>query len=165
MNNSACRVLGLDRDIKYVTRFFLFMLIIALTSGALMAQNAESPCSKLTLKGPTGIANPGDSVKFYLEAKDPNDLERVSFEWKVAGHDLQGQGTPRIQVPTTREDSLSTIMVTVRIVGRAIGCSAFLSESASVNWAGPAPDHFWQDISVFKRDDLKGQLDVFFLRS
>lgn len=143
-------------------KFALVIGICLFGCASATAQTHESPCPKFSLKGPQGITSPGDAIIFYIEAKDPKDLDGVLFEWKVTGRDLNGQGTPRIQVPTTTKDSLSTITATVKIMSRATGCSAFLSESASVNWAGPGPDHYWWDVSVSKRGDLKAQLDLFF---
>ncbi len=140
----------------------LFISIFVLAPVALLAQTVESPCAKLTLKGPTGISNPGDSVEFYVEAKDPKDLDGVTFDWKIVGRSFKGQGTPRIQVSTTREDGNSSITAFVKIVDKASGCSFLLSESAGVDSAGPGPDHFWFDLGSLKTSDLKNQLDVFF---
>lgn len=125
-----------------------------------MAQTAESLCSKLTLKAPLRLVNAGDSVEFYVEVKDPNDLEKISFDWKVSGRSFNGQGTSRIQVSTIREDGNSNITASLTVKNSVDECSAFLSESAGI---APTPIVcIWEDIGHLKPKDLRGQLDLHF---
>ncbi len=61
-------------------RLLLYISIFIMTSTAVIAQTGESPCSKLTLKGPVGIAYPGDEIEFSVESKDLKALENTAFE-------------------------------------------------------------------------------------
>jgi len=126
-----------------------------------MAQNVGAPCARLILKGPPGIANPGDSVEFYLEANDPNVFEEVSFEWRVDGGRFNGQGSRRIQVSTTKKDGGSTIKAFVKITGKTNRCSAYLSELGGV--AAQLPNESLDEYGVLKPNDLRGRLDSIFI--
>ncbi len=138
----------------------MFISIFVLAPVALLAQNVSSTCAKLTLNGPPGIANPGDSIEFYVEAEDPGDLEKVSFEWRVDGRSFNGQGSSRIQIPTTKKDGNSNITAFVKINGKTNRCSAYLSESGGV--AALLPNESLEEFVALKPNDLRGRLDSIF---
>src|SRR5690348_4468749 len=81
----------LDRNLKAVLTFTALMILTADVSG----QDAPKlACPTLSIVGPPGILNPGNTGQFKLTV---SDVGRYSYRWELEGADLEGgQGTPEI---------------------------------------------------------------------
>lgn len=93
-------------------------------------------CPAVSITGPAGITQPGDTLTFSanIQVEDWNTLK---FQWTVsAGVITRGQGTPHIQVETTREMNNTSVTATVEVEGLPAGCSGSVSETAAVAGCG-----------------------------
>jgi hypothetical protein len=128
-----------------------------------MAQNSAAACSKLSLKGPAGITQPGDSVAFNVASTGSKHPANLSFEWKVEGYTFfEGQGTSQISVPATRDVGNVSVTAFVKINDQKSGCSIFLSESAGIGPTMPGPDHYWFVFGSQRDRYVRSHMDLFF---
>jgi hypothetical protein len=110
--------------------------------------------------GPQGITTLGEEIKFRVElnAIDP----KVSYSWSVnAGTIVKGQGTPEINVATTRELAGKVVTATVELGGLPFLCPRSASETVGIDQgiACSMPSDEW---SALKPDDERTRLDMFF---
>lgn len=157
---SAENSLSLKGKKAFLVRQTFFIIIFLVEFAVVIAQSPVQSCAKLTLKAPQTLIYASDPIEFYVELRDVKNLETLSFDWKVMGRSFKGQGSSRIQVSTTKEDSSSNITASVTVKNSVDSCSAFLSASAGI---APSPIiDIWEDIGHLKPKDLKGQLDLHF---
>lgn len=111
--------------------FLLFCLSLPL-----IAQTPQpSDCPSLSVFGPPGIVNPGDSGTYNAEVDAKGKQLDLEYVWSVsAGKILNGQGTVTIQVEQPRTEQLT---VTITVKGFPEGCSNTASE---VYFVDPAPE-------------------------
>lgn len=61
------------------------------------------------------------------------DIKSLKYQWTVsAGTILGGQGTPSMEIQTTRDMSFTSVTATVEVYGLASGCPNSVSASAGV---------------------------------
>lgn len=119
-------------------------------------------CPSLSVSGPAGITNPGDTMTFTATAAGGTQ-DNLTYNWSVTSGEIEsGQGTPSIVVRTTREMANSSVTATVELGGLPDGCDCpkRASETAGV---APAPEAVKIDeFGKLPNDDIRGRLDVFF---
>ena len=118
-------------------------------------------CPTLTVSGPAGVTNPGDTMTFTANVSGGPD---VTYNWTVSAGTIEsGQGTPSITVRTTREMGGSNVTATVELIGldKKCDCPSTGSETAGVIKIKTDPvDEFGK----LKDDDVKARMDPFFIR-
>jgi len=122
--------------------------------------NQECNCSTVSVSGPAGITNPGDSMTFTATVTGD-----VTYNWTVSSGTIEsGQGTPSIRVSTTKEMAGSNVTATVNIGNTPAGCDCptTASETAPVasNPTAPQVDEF----GAAKDDDVKARVDNFYIQ-
>jgi hypothetical protein len=117
-------------------------------------------CATLSVSGPAGVTNPGDTMTFTANVSGG---PAVTYNWTVSAGTIEsGQGTPSIVVRTARENAGQTITATVTLGGQdpACNCPSTASESGPVQ---PVPEPVLVDqFGALPNDDIRGRLDNFF---
>lgn len=118
-------------------------------------------CPSLTVEGPSGLTNPGESMTFVANVSGGSGS--VTYNWTVsAGTISSGQGTSSITVSTAGLEPGSNVTASVDIGDGGCGCPGTASDTGSiaekpkasdVDEFGPAPD-----------DDVKARVDNFFIQ-
>jgi len=116
-------------------------------------------CPSLSISGPTGITNPGDTMTFVATVDRPD----VNYTWTVSNGTIEsGQGTSSITVRTTKEMAGENVTATVTIGGFTdCSCQKTASETAPV-----APPIGITEVDNFgpqKPDEIKARLDNFYI--
>lgn len=143
-------------------RRLLFILIL-IVSGCLGIAAQTANCPKITITGPPGITMPGDRMTFSANVLSSAPLGRLEYAWTVtAGSVLRGQGTPNIEVLTTKEMQGSNVTASVKLKGVPIGCFAAASEVASIapRLSGP---HWLDEFGKLSIPDLRARLQNFYV--
>ncbi len=117
----------------------------------------------MSVSGPAGITNPGDTMTFTAIVSggtQPN----ITYNWSVTAGEIEsGQGTPSIVVRTTESMSDSNVTATVDIGGLdpSCDCPRTASETAGV---APRPGSVLVDeFAALSNDDIRSRLDAFFV--
>ena len=118
-------------------------------------------CGTVSVSGPAGTTNPGDSMTFTATNTSPGD---VTYNWTVSsGTITAGQGTPSITVATTKEMQGSNVTATVTLAGISCeNCPTTASENAGVlgvKTAVPVDEY-----GMLKDDDVKARVDNFYIQ-
>jgi hypothetical protein len=123
---------------------------------------APCECGTLSVTGPSGITQPGDSMTFTANVSGGSATD-ITYNWSVSSGEItSGQGTPSITVATTRAMANTSVTATVEIGGTGMcpECEKTKSETAGV-----APNPEFVKIDEFGKlpnDDIRGRLDTFF---
>lgn len=121
-------------------------------------------CGTVSVNGPAGTTNPGDSMTFTATATGQGSAN-FTYNWTVsAGTITSGQGTPSITVSTTREMGGMNVTATVSVGGTQEGCNCPTDASdvagiASVPTATPI-DEYGPSVD----DDVKARIDNFYIQ-
>ena len=119
-------------------------------------------CPTLTITGPSGITQPGDTMTFTANVSGGD----VTYNWSVSAGTIEsGQGTPSITVRTTRDMAGSNVTATVNITtGQDPSCNCDTTESETAGVAS-TPDNITVDeFGAVANDDLKARIDNFFVQ-
>lgn len=109
---------------------FILLSIVFLCRGL----TAQTDCPQISMSGPSGVPNPGDSITFTAQVDTGGKELKIEYVWSIsAGEITSGQGTDTITVKAPN-GSLTT---TVEIKGLPEGCSSTFSEA--VQWCGRLP--------------------------
>ncbi|HQZ96417.1 MAG TPA: hypothetical protein PLP21_08865 [Pyrinomonadaceae bacterium] len=117
-------------------------------------------CPTLSVSGPAGITNPGDTMTFTASASGD-----VTYNWTVSAGSIEsGQGTPSITVRTTKEMAGSNVTATVNIGGTDPTCNCLTTASdnggvAAIPTATPVDEY-----GALKDDDVKARVDNFYIQ-
>jgi hypothetical protein len=119
-------------------------------------------CPTLSVSGPGGTTNPGDTMTFTANVSGAGDM---TYDWSVSsGTIVSGQGTRSITVQTTREMAGSNVTATVNLGGVApdCGCTTTASESAPVATRPEKQlvDEFGKQVD----DEVKARVDNFYIQ-
>lgn len=125
--------------------------------------NCTDPCecASISVTGPSGITQPGDSMTFTANASGGSS-SNLTYNWTVsAGTITSGQGTPSITVATTREMAGGNVTATVDVGGQ---CSETCSKGGSeTGGIAPIPTPILVDeFGKLANDDIRSRLDSFF---
>jgi hypothetical protein len=125
------------------------------------AQSSNPFCPKVNVTGPSGVTNPGETMRF-LATVDSRSSD-LQFLWSVSGGVIEsGQGSKEMIVRTSRADAGQNVHAKITVKGILIGCDAVGTESgpvADLLPCGLASDEFGPSL---KPNDMKGRLDNFF---
>lgn len=125
--------------------------------------DCEAPCecASISVSGPAGITQPGDSMTFTANVSG-GTASNLTYNWTVSsGTITSGQGTPSITVATTREMAGGNVEATVNVGGQcAETCTRDARESGGI---APLPTPILVDeFGKQSNDDIRGRLDTFF---
>ncbi len=124
----------------------------------------ETPCNcgTLSVSGPSGVTNPGDTMSFTATATASGNL---TYNWTVSAGTIEsGQGTPSITVRTTQAMAGTNVTATVTIGGTEARCNCDTEESATAGVA-PRPTAIPVDeYGALKDDDVKARIDNFYIQ-
>ena len=136
------------------------VLLLCVFVAAVFAVQAAAQCPTITVKGPAGIANPGDNVVFEAEINVVGP--KLSYSWSAdKGTIIEGQGTTKIIVFADPRFAGGALTATVTIDGLPETCQRTASECAGIAELIPCglPEE-WGD--RMKPNDERGRLDMFF---
>ena len=117
-------------------------------------------CPTLSVSGPSGVTNPGDTMTFNASAT--GDL---TYNWTVSAGTIEsGQGTPSITVRTTQAMAGTNVTATVEIGGVPpnCGCTTTASETAGVA-ANPTANQV-DEFGAKTDDEIKANVDNFYIQ-
>jgi len=118
-------------------------------------------CPSLSVSGPAGVTNPGDSMTFTATVSGGTS-QVTTYNWTVsAGTITSGQGTPSITVATDSSMAGGNVTATVNIgLDTDCGCVKNASETAPV---APKPVAVLVDeFGKLPNDEIRSRLDAFF---
>ena len=122
----------------------------------------EKPCAcpTLSVSGPSGLTNAGDSMTFTATAS--GDL---TYNWTVSNGTISsGQGTPVITVSTTKEMAGSNVTATVSIGGTEARCQCQTTGSETASIATKLTHSTVDDFGKATDDDVKARVDNFYIQ-
>lgn len=126
--------------------------------------NCTKPCEcgTLSMTGPSGVTQPGDTMTFTANVTGGPD---VTYNWSVSAGTIEsGQGTSSIVVRTTEAMADSNVTATVELGGTTPGCNCQTNASET---AGVAPLPKIELIDEFGKmpdDDVKARIQNFYIR-
>ena len=119
-------------------------------------------CPTISVTGPAGITNPGDTMTFTANVSGGSQAS-ITYNWSVTGGTIEsGQGTPSITVRTTREEANSNLTATVDIGGTDPSCNCTTTASETAPVAGLPEAVLINEFGKMSNDDVRAQLDIFF---
>ena len=119
-------------------------------------------CPTLSLNGPSGITNPGDTMTFVASVSGGKD---VTYNWTVSAGTIEsGQGTSSITVRTTSGMAGENVTATVEIGGLDpdCNCPASASETAGIESIPGVIDV--DEFGPQKDDEIKARVDNFYIQ-
>ncbi|HEX6125199.1 MAG TPA: hypothetical protein VFZ23_07475 [Pyrinomonadaceae bacterium] len=122
----------------------------------------ECECPTLSVTGPAGVTQPGDSMTFTANVVGGSQ-QAVTYNWTVsAGTITAGQGTPSITVATDQSMAGGNVTATVNIAGTdpACPCPASASETAPIDTRPIAV--LVDEFGPLSNDEVRSRLDAFF---
>jgi len=140
----------------------LCALAMAFVLAVIAQTETPASCPSISVTGPAGITQPGDSMEF--KAITPlNNTDRLTFQWTIsAGTIERGQGTQEIRVRAPRDLNNSiaiTVTASVEISGLPKDCSRTAFEYAAVS-SGFHPALI-DEFGKLPANDIRGRLDAF----
>jgi len=121
----------------------------------------ECSCPTLSVSGPSGLTNPGETMTFVANVSGGD----VTYNWTVsAGTIASGQGTSTITVDTTGVAPGSNVTATVDIGGVQTGCGCPTNASDT---GGIVEKPRATDVDQFGKatdDDVKARVDNFYIQ-
>jgi hypothetical protein len=127
---------------------------------AAFAQVNNPACPTISVTGPSTIAAPGESMKYYVNISSEVEKYSVEYIWTVSsGKIISGQGGKTLEVIDELGKNL-TVMLEVK--GLPEKCSSTASETSMVS-EHPSGAVKSDEFDTFGRSDTKGRLDSFFV--
>lgn len=124
----------------------------------------ECNCGDVTVNGPAGLTQPGQSMTFTATATGAGSGS-FTYNWTVsAGEITSGQGTPSITVATTQAMAGSNVTATVSVGGKQPNCNCDTDDSET---AGIAINPTAQPVDEYgpsQDDDVKARIDNFYIQ-
>ena len=124
----------------------------------------DCSCPTLTVSGPSGITNPGDTMTFVANGGGPD----VTYTWTVSAGTIEsGQGTSSITVRTNRDMAGGNVTATVEISGGTIRpdchCTTQANETAPVQ-GKPTSNVIEEITGPQNADAIKARIDNFYIQ-
>lgn len=139
-------------------------ILFFVVSPAVFGQTAANNCPEITVSGPPGITNPGDTMTFTVSLLSSAHFGKLEYAWTVSAGTIEsGQGTPSITVRSTKEMADSNVTATLKVVGLPAGCNDIASEMGSIAamaGCGAPMDEFGR----LSRSNVKMRIDNFYIR-
>lgn len=99
-------------------------ILLLLSCPVIFGQETANNCPEITVIGPMGVTQPGDTMTFTAEVKNFSGTSEIKYEWNLsAGTIEKGQWTSSIVVRTTEAMANSDVTATVKIGGIPNGCT------------------------------------------
>lgn len=118
-------------------------------------------CGTLSLSGPSGVTQPGDTMTFTANVSGGPD---VTYNWSVSAGTIEsGQGTSSIVVRTTKEMENSNVTATVQLGGTSPGCNCDTEKSDTGSVAGLPKAQLVDSFGPLQDDDVKARIDSFYI--
>jgi hypothetical protein len=118
-------------------------------------------CPTVSVQGPAGIANPGDTMTFTASVVGGSQ-QSVTYNWTVSDGTIEsGQGTPSITVRVPTNTSGGNITATVDVGGTECSCTG-LTQSATGSYGGKPEAVKINEFGQLPNDQIRAQLDIFF---
>jgi hypothetical protein len=117
-------------------------------------------CQPLSVSGPSGVTNPGETMSFTLSGAGSDN----SINWSVSAGTIEaGQGTSTITVRAPADGSVTNITATAEVGGTnpACNCQTSANETAGV---APLPQaKLVDEFGPQKDDEVKARVDNFYI--
>ncbi|HVF30450.1 MAG TPA: hypothetical protein VNA22_05740 [Pyrinomonadaceae bacterium] len=118
-------------------------------------------CPSLSVTGPAGITQPGDSMTFTANVSG-GTAQNVTYNWTTtSGTITSGQGTPSITVATNRDMAGSNVEATVTIT-LDVDCNCPKTASASGPIEAKPTPILVDEFGKLSNDEIRSRLDAFF---
>ncbi|CAN5470115.1 hypothetical protein BH10ACI3_BH10ACI3_11650 [soil metagenome] len=117
-------------------------------------------CATLSVSGPTGITNPGDTMTFTAVTSGD-----VTYNWMVSAGTIEsGQGTASIVVRTTKDMAGSNVTATVELGGLTPDCNCPSNASETAGVAERPNSNITDEFGNAPNDDVKARVDNFYIQ-
>jgi hypothetical protein len=115
-------------------------------------------CPPLSVSGPSGITNPGETMTFTASSSGD-----VTYNWTVSAGTIEsGQGTPSITVRTNRDMAGTNVTATVNIGGTPAGCNCTVEAMETAPVAARPEANLIDQFGPATDDDVKARVDNFY---
>ncbi|MEO8648339.1 MAG: hypothetical protein ABI539_04155, partial [Acidobacteriota bacterium] len=119
-------------------------------------------CPSLTVTGPAGITNPGETMTFTANVSGGSQ-QSITYNWSVSDGTIEsGQGTPSITVRAPLNENGGNITATVDLGGLDTGCDCPRTQSETAPFSGKPVSIQVNEFDKMSNDDIRAQLDLFF---
>jgi len=119
-------------------------------------------CPTLSVSGPGGTTNPGDTMTFTANVAGAGDF---TYNWTVSAGTIEsGQGTRSITVRTNKEMSGSNVTATVDLGGVQADCGCVTTASESAPVATRPEAKLIDEFGKQKDDEVKARVDNFYIQ-
>jgi PKD-like domain len=116
-------------------------------------------CPTVTVTGPSGLTNPGETMTFTANGGNPE----TTYNWSVSAGTIEsGQGTPSITVSTTPDMAGSNVTATVTLGGAPEGCNCPTTASETAGLPAKLEAVPVDEFGDLRPDDVKARLDALF---
>jgi len=116
-------------------------------------------CPSISVSGPAGITNPGDTMTFTANVSGGSQ-DAVTYNWTVSAGTIEsGQGTPSITVRTTAAEAGGNITATVNIGGLDPSCNCTPTASETAGVAPKPTANLVETVGKATNDDIKARVD------
>lgn len=116
-------------------------------------------CPTISVSGPAGITNPGDTITFTANGGSSD----TTYNWSVSAGTIEsGQGTPSITVSTTADMAGGNVTATVETGGTPAECNCPNTASETAGIATVPEARLIDDFGDLRPDDVKARLDALF---
>jgi len=120
-------------------------------------------CNTLSVTGPSGITNSGDSMNFTANVS--GGTGSYTYNWSVSqGTITSGQGTPSITVATNKDMAGGSVTATVNLGGTSPGCGCPDNASATGDVAPLPTARLVDEFGPQKDDEVKARVDNFYIQ-
>jgi len=119
-------------------------------------------CGSLSVSGPSGVTNPGDTMTFTANKTGSGDF---TYNWSVSAGTIEsGQGTPSIVVRTTSAMAGSNVTATVNVGGTDPTCNCQKEASDTAGVQARPEASLVDEFGKASNDDIKARVDNFYIQ-
>jgi len=119
-------------------------------------------CPSVSVSGPAGITNPGQSMTFTANVSGGAN---VTYNWTVsAGTISSGQGTSSITVDTTKEMANTSVTASLQIGGLDENCHCPNTASETAGISDVPHSNLVDEFGKQKDDEVKARVDNFYIQ-
>lgn len=143
----------------------IFTLLLTMLGFSVEAhgQSSNNSCPKISILTPSTLMIPGESAEFRAFVNGLEGINKYEYFWTVSiGNIKQGQGTSRLDVITTKENSGANVSVSLRVKGFEAECPNEASEVAAVE-SLPIIDYF-NNYGPLSKEKMRYIVDDFFIQ-
>ena len=124
----------------------------------------ECNCPSLSVTGPAGITQPGETMTFTANVSGGTQ-DNITFNWTVSAGTIEsGQGTPTITVRTTPDLAGGNVTATVNLGGLDPNCPCTTTAQETAPVAERLRPEEVGEFGRLSADEIRARLDEFFAR-